>query len=395
MPRPLALALPAVAMVFTIALPCLAWVGFRDAAPDFEGFFCAVEATRAGLDPWASGSLTAGTSCTGGDPSPYLYPPPFLLLTAWLPWLAMPTASLVWNGLNLLCGLVAVVLLQRWARPSWPVMLALVALCTPIVENVRAGQVNLAILLLLVLVVTARSGTALATAGLVKMSPGALLLPLLVRRDRRTIMILGVAALLLSAATCLVVSPGEQLRFYTEVLPRFGSGFLDVDLPVHAMEHHSLSRLANDLFPSQIDGRLSAAGARVHKLLVGGLFLGLLYRDARGRRAGHTHPWLWGAWIVLLTLAPVFTWFTHLVFLLLPATALAAAAERSLLPRAWTVAFVLAIAVVALPFDWLRWPGFYLPEIDWLLRDVKLFACLTVGACCLELDARAAPPITD
>lgn len=369
------------AVFFGTVWPSVCWLTHRHAA-DFETFHCAARTALAGADPWSIPDMVR-TACPK-QCWPYLYPAPSLLLLAPFALLPLGAAVVAWSVLNFASAALALWLLRRWSGISTPLLLAVTAIFIPLCLSLEAGQVNLPVLALIAAFLAHGSGAALAAAALIKMSPALLLAPALFARQGRTLLAFAGTGALLLAASLLVVPLSGQVRFFTEVLPRFTDGYPGLDLSMYLTDNHSIARGIIGVWPC-VDSAVLSPPARIayHALvwaILGALVLWTL-RTGPGRHAD-------GVWVVFMTIAPVFAWGAHLVFLL-PAIFLAlAAVERGRLRGAWAAAVITATLLLALPYDWLRWPGFYFPEVDWLFRDSKLLAGLLIGAACVELHAR-------
>lgn len=371
-----------------IVVPSIHWTIIR-IPDDFSTFYCASVAEKIGVYPWTFDQLQKMTGCEGTD-TPFLYPPYFLLLTRWFTVIEKKTAFFVWQSVNLALGLSAIILIQRKSRASWISLLMFLSVFESPFLNFRGGQVNLTVLFLISLAVYLKNGAALTIAGAIKMSPAILLVPWVLQKKWRPLATAAATFLCLAGITCLIFSPEEQWRFFTKVLPQFKNGFLQLEIPLFSAEHHSLSRLVDGVWPSQTNGRLSRPAELVFRFIDLSILAGLTHLSWVSRKRPSVY--LSGAWLAFMTIAPTFTWGAHLVFILIPIASVMAALEKNLLTGYWVVATTLALVTLMVPFAYLRFPGFYFPETDWLMRDLKLIAILTIGVTCLELHRTQNPP---
>lgn len=161
--------------------------------------------------------------------NPYTYRPGFLPFTyppiwaiAVIPLTALPLP--VVQALYLVASLtVAVVVLRRLCRESpWPWLWFLVALFSaPVSRTIYQGQVNLFVMAIVLADYRwaasrfAGVGTGLATA--VKLTPGIMILPMLVRRDWLSVVRAAVAFVVVTLIAHLVVGPAST-HFWTELV---------------------------------------------------------------------------------------------------------------------------------------------------------------------------------
>lgn len=151
---------------------------------------------------------------------PFTYPPIWAIVV--IPLTALPL-PVVQAGYLLASLVLAVVLLRRLSRESpWPWLWFLAALFSaPVSRTIYQGQVNLfAMALVLADYRWAASrfagvGTGLATA--VKLTPGIMVLPMLVRRDWLSVVRAAAAFLVVTLIAHLVVGPASS-HFWTELV---------------------------------------------------------------------------------------------------------------------------------------------------------------------------------
>jgi alpha-1,2-mannosyltransferase len=353
----------------------------------------------AGGDPYDLAALQDEAIRLGRRPRslPYLYPPPFLLVMAWAPSLSPDAALWVWWSLGELCLLVVVWALWRWWAPLEPRVLPLIALFVgalgAVGGNAYMGQANLLPLALVVVGLWQQDrgraglgGALVGAACMLKMAPALLVLWMVLRGRWRAVGAAVLAGVALQGLALLVFDPAVSLRFYTEVLPGFGRGdYNGLGVPIDLFANHSVPELFHRLWPSP-DGVIGLSGTAqwfsrgfALALVLG---LGLRFRkpgDALAQRAQV------GAVAIAMLLIPVYTFEHHLVWGLLAAVPLSAAALQGRLPR-WTLPLlVLALLAWLVPREALRALVPHTPDGAAMLalRELKCAALLTLGALCV------------
>ncbi len=381
-----------------------------DSARDFASYYYAVQVAADGGDPYAKRALTVRAREDGtrkGGVHPFFYPPPFLLSFAWVLPLDLQAAFHTWFWVEHLFLLAVMLALWRW-HPSRPMALALgvmAASFSPIPDNDWMGQANLFVLacvvpgLLLVERGRWRLGGALVGLGcMLKMSPALLVAWWLLQGRWRPVLAAVITALALSLASLPLVGVDVQWRFFTEVLPGFGSGdYNGLTVPITLTHNHSIPSLLHELFGGGATTSLEPTAGWVSRFITLAL-LGLL--GWRFRRPG-ADPLAAlcqvGVVVVLMLVLPVYTYEHHMVWMLVPYAAAFAALAAGRLGKLWWVLLVLAYLVQALPLDWLkelyselrvlgglREPAYY------LLRESKFIAALLTGLACVLAAGRGA-----
>ena len=366
-----------VTIMVTIYWPTFLWATAGHSF-EFEVFHCATKIAMAHGDPWSLETIQK--VCPKQD-GPYIYPAPFFLVTFALAIFDQKTAATIWFFVCISACLFAMRTLKRWSGISLPLMVLLLASSSPIVHDLKLGNVNLVVLMLISLALVYNSGSIMAMAVVIKMSPAILVIPAIMEKRFRWLVTWFVTIIILFSISLFLVSPSIQARFLTEILPSFGSRFSNLELPLYKMSHHSISRLVIEVWPSEIVGQLSQKAKMAHQTIILLLLIGLI----RNTKYKAWNKYSFGAWLVLMTIAPIFTWEAHLVYLFPPMFIVCTAIEKNRMSKPWTIASTFSIVVIGLPFEWIRWPAIYFPEIDWFCRDIKLFASLVIGAACLEL----------
>jgi len=362
------------------------WQAVRDSSSgrDYATYHYAVQEALDGGDPYETPALVGRARLEGTRRglNPFFYPPPFLLGMVWAAPLSLEQGYRAWFWMNQGALLAVALVMWRWFRVS-PLALAFIAATfTPIPDNAKMGQANLMVLLLAMLGLWRTRGSLLGAAAMAKMSPAAYLGWWVVRRSWRPVLLAVATAVGLSLLSLLIVPLSAQVRFYTEILPGFASGdYHGLRVPIDLPANHSIPDLFNQLWPGPDRHTLSAAAQRASSLvslalLAGVCALGLRRRDPLGEAL------IAGAFTVVLLITPVYAYEHHLVFLLLPLGAVAAAVQRGRLSRWWWPPLALAYAGVAWPLYWLRPAGRALPALAWVFQESKFFGAAALLVAC-------------
>lgn len=364
------------------------WTAVRaaDNGRDFATYHYAWRVAEAGGDPYDKAALTAASREEGfrkGAVNPYFYPPPFLLAMAWDEGLSLPAAYRVWYWLNHGALLGVLLVLWRWLAAPAALIATLAVSFGPLPDNLKMGQANLPVLLLALLGLWRTNGLLLGAAAMAKMSPALYLAAWAARRRWLPILLAVGAALALTLASLPLVDVPYQLRFYTEVLPRFAGGpYHELTVPITLTANHSIPDIYNQLWPGPDDFTLSrtarlASSATNLGLLGGLMLLARRERDALGDAA------LAGAFTVLMVLTPVYAYEHHLVFLLLPLAAVGTALLQGRLPSwAWAPA-ALCYAFLAHPLGWRGTLTKAIPQAAWFFQEIKFFGLILLGLLCV------------
>ena len=368
-----------------VAWPSWTHVGEESNGQDFASYHYAVKVARLGGDPYETDALNQMMRDEGQRKekiNPYFYPPPFLLSMVWDKGYRLTTATHLYYGLNhlLLFGVLAV--LRRWFAPPLAVLAGVVLTLGALPDDLRMGQANLAVLLLAVVGLWRSNGLALAGAAMSKMSPAIYLALWAARRQWRPVLVAIGSAVALSVAALPLVGLDAQWRFYSEVLPRFAGGpYHDLSVPLTLPANHSIPDLFNQAFPGADNYSLSTTARILSGLTNLGLLLGL---SALARRRGDalSDACLAGAFTVLMTVAPVFTYEHHLVFMLLPGVALGTALVRGRLPAIAIMPALLAWMLMAHPLSWNPAMQRVTPRLSWLIQECKFIGLIGLGLLC-------------
>ncbi|MCO4745289.1 MAG: DUF2029 domain-containing protein [Proteobacteria bacterium] len=364
--------------------------GKGTAARDFASYYYADLAADAGKDPYTVKSL-AGQARPRGYRQvlhPFFYPPPFLLVTSWLSKLDIKTAYGVWFWLDELAVLAVALALGWWWRRLGIGVTVLVtfalALLTAITNNHSMGQANLPVLALVIGGLWADSdgrselgGSLMGVACMLKMSP-ALFVAWWLLRGRTTSAIWAVGmGIVLSIATLWVMPLETQIRFYTEVLPTFGSGdYNGLIVPIGLFGNHSIPDIFNALWPSPGGNVLSSNAqmlSTVTALMLPALTLYRLRDDPVDAWAAAGQV---GALCVCVLLIPVYTYEHHVVFALPAAVATLGAAIHGRLHRGWIPTLLLAWALWCAPLPVFKQQAMALGGIAGVLIEESKFLAL-------------------
>ena len=282
----------------------------------------------------------------------YIYPPVFALVVAPLAVLPDAAANVIWLVIGQASLAAALVLVLRWLRPSaWAATAILCATVTfyPVWIDAVQGQANLPILLLVTAGIAGivrgqpRFAAALGLAAALKLTPGILLVWLLLdRRFREAAWMTGAMAGITAAAALLRFH--DTLVFFGQVLPALSKG-------TAFYANQSLAGVVTRIATVNPYTEPWTAVPRVYLLpaILAIAFIGLWFFWTRRQP-----PLLRAAaFLPLLPLASSVTWPHHLV-ILLPVIwfIFIAIAERG-----WPVRSTIAICALLLLFSVAsRWP---------------------------------------
>jgi alpha-1,2-mannosyltransferase len=364
-------------------------------ANDFASYYYATVVGAAGEDPYEKRNLgdAAREEGTRRYVHPFFYPPPFLLWTAWAPSLPLHEAYKVWFWLDEALAVAAVAALARAWRGLGsavaPTLCVAGACMTAIPNNHLMGQANLPVLLLAVvgLALADRDrpwmgGALVGFACMMKMSPALFVAWWLLRGRWRPAVAACAAAVALSVAALPWVALPWQVRFYTEVLPGFGTGSYNglgvgIDLP----GNHSLPNLIDLALPPGPSPHLTLSDAArgwtaaTSLAVVAGTFAVLRRapEDALGRANAVS------ALMAVMLLVPVITYEHHLVWLLPGFAAGAAAVQAGRVGRGAGVALAVSAAVACAPWEPIRDAALSVGGLaGHLLRESKMAAIVGV-----------------
>ena len=412
---------------------------------DFSHYYAAARALR--LDPHAniysmavlSASATASYVVAPTD-VPYLYPPLPALLLIPLTAFSFPVAADIFFAVNVLAWLLCMLLVAREVRLllgaslaarqeqdtsssgllarllADPAPLVALAICAPLfflsrpgVSTLGNGQINFLVLLPLVCVpwLTRRgnergTGIAIAIATMLKLTPGVLLLYLLVRRRWQALAAALITLAALSALSLLVVGPHVFFAYPATVLQTGGA---NSSLPNNEALFAPVLLAVTTANPA-----LASAARMCEYILLGALAVELGVILWQSRPAGAIHltaetlrreALAYAMALCAIVLLSPAAWAHHYVWLLPAAAFVVALAIRAVATRpAWAggsrvLLALLVGAVVAgvllnlpLPNGWDTDPGthalllFGLPLRPWLqeLRPLGGLLAIVVAA---------------
>lgn len=245
----------------------------------------------------------------------YIYPPAFAILLA--PFALMPTAaaSVAWTVIDQLALIGSLVIVVRWLRPTiWAITAIVCATATfyPLWIDAVQGQANLPIVLLVTVGVVgvvraeSRDAIALGLAAALKVTPGLLLVWLLVERHLKAIAWM-TAAFGVVIAIGAIVRFDDTITFFEKVLPALARG---------------TAFYANQSLASVIDRVLTR-----NPYTDPWVALGWVWLLVAGSAAALVAFWFWttkgaeplyrlAAFLPLVPLLSTVTWAHHLVILL-------------------------------------------------------------------------------
>jgi len=193
---------------------------------DFRHMYAAASLLRSGGNIYDPEQLRAEAARREVERlNPYVYPPLQAVLLIPLASLSFPQAALAWYWINILL-LVLCISILSWLLGSTPrpwnyaIVVFLVAASEPVTRTLTAGQMNIALLLLLCLSFfllkkdyPVLAGLALGLAAALKVFPALLILMLFWRRRRRAGMAALLGALGLTLLGCAVAGWSHSLDY--------------------------------------------------------------------------------------------------------------------------------------------------------------------------------------
>ena len=374
---------------------------------DFASYHYAAQAAAAGDDPYDTDGLGRLSAAEGTRKAvhPYFYPPPFLLTLVWDRGLPLKTAYVTWFWLSQGAVLGAAAALRRWLGAPLPLLLGLLVALSPIADSAKMGQANALVLLFAVLGLWRSNGLLVGAAAMAKMSPALYLAGWMGQGRWRPLLVACGAAVGLSLLSLPLVGVDLQWRFYSEILPGFGSGdYHGLRVPITLPSNHSWPDLLNQAWPGPTRHRLSPAVQTASSLSSLGLVALCAWAAHRYKQPddGLQQGLIAGALTVVLTLTPVYTYEHHLMFMLLPAAAALTAAQPGAVPanrpRGLLEIIVLGVIFTGMPLHWLRalqgalagsdrGPGLFIGPAAalsrWALQESKFVGPALLGLACL------------
>ena len=357
---------------------------------DYATYHYATQVAVDGGSPYDTTALdmAARAERTRKTVHPFFYPPPFLLTMLWAAPLSLATAYRAYFWINQVALVLVLLVLRRWFGLPLLAIGILLATFTPIPDDVRMGQANLIVLLFAVLGLWRTSGALVSLAAMCKMSPALYLAQWMAQRRWRPVGV-AIAGAFAWSAVSLVIAPWPvQLAFYRDVMPGFSTGdYHGLTIPISLPANHSLADWFNRWWPGRNNHVLSET-ARIANTVASLALTGIVAWFARTRRDALGSALFAGALTVVLLVTPIYTYEHHLVFLLLPLGALAAAAARKILSTPLLVASAIAYAFVAWPLPWIRAASSAAPEWSRVFYETKFFGMLAICVLCIAAARR-------
>ncbi|MBK9119424.1 MAG: DUF2029 domain-containing protein [Phycisphaerales bacterium] len=349
-----------------LALTCVVVVNLAVVAPvrnyllDFRAYYAAGAALRAGLDPYDTALVQQHIALPGQQSIvPYVYPPPTLALAWAFAGLPYPAAQVPWALLQAGLGVAAFIWVCRTyglalGGPGSVLLGVVFAGSSSVAQLFRWGQFDLIVVALLAVAGLALTrerrvlgGVLLGLATIAKVTPGAYLIVLLMRREWRALAAaaatilatLGVSAALLPAGT-FVAWRANLARLSGEVTVHNQSlrGYLLAGF-TEFTEKGVLSVPWVALAPATVQ----AAAILLAGLILGGTLL-WVFRHRKHLTTAESIAVL----VPAVLLAAPLTWMHHGVQLLLPLAVLAARLERGPQAKGFGLACVATATLLML-----------------------------------------------
>lgn len=209
----------------------------RDVVTDFFQEWASARNVLGGLPAYAGHRETIIRYMGRLDPDSVVvevnaHPPTSILLA--LPFAALPyfEALFVWNLASLAALGASLWLVARGLGLVWKAeavfpLVALLALCNPLLQQIWLGQLNLVLLLLLTGAWAAdrahrpwTAGALVGAAMAIKLFPGFLLIYFALRRNWKALAAAAIALCALTALTLVALGAGAYLSYFRDALPR-------------------------------------------------------------------------------------------------------------------------------------------------------------------------------
>ena len=368
---------------------------------DYASYHYAAHAVWSKTSPYRGANLDvhARRERTRRKVHPFFYPPPAVLFFLWSPLFSLKTSFVIFSMMGNVCWLASLWLIRKMIGASWILLGVVGVLYSPASGSVNMGQVNLLVLFLLLLAYHRSNGLLISLPAMIKMSPAVVVFQWLGAQHWTRVLWSGLGAVALSLLTLLAVDWSEQLRFYTEIFPRFSAGpYHGLTVPITLPANHSIADIWNQIWPGplRVSGQagfsgttgiyqLSETGRFANSISTAALFV-ILCVASFFRRKPSAQLALFGFSCVVMTVTPLYAYEHHLIFVAFPLILCLHSLQRKLISWKWGVLLIPAAISLAIPLETLRWVKRHMPdEMGWYFKESKFFALLALGVCCLYL----------
>ena len=350
---------------------------------DYASYHYAVQATYNNASPYTVDTLNnlAREEGTRKSVHPFFYPPPAILSVFWVQPLTLKQGAIAFFWFNQFCLFGTLLILRRWKNVSWSTLFASSVLLWPVIDTMKMGQINLFVGLMILLALRYRSGVALATASMTKMSPALIFFGWMMEKEWKPVMICAFSCIGLSVGVIPWIPIEEQFRFYTQILPEFSSGaYHGLTIPINIPANHSIPDLYNQVFPGDSRTILSDLAKRLSSITSGVVFVSVLVWI---RRLTHSEAKLFAlmSLIPLMLITPVYCYEHHMALLLVPIVLSFETIKTSNVSikfLAWGV-----VLFGGQPLFSLRWLQRNIGVGSWWFQESKFFFIVLIGIYCL------------
>jgi alpha-1,2-mannosyltransferase len=353
----------------------------------------------------------------------YKYPPLFALLMESLSLFPNRTALSIWQFVGLLLlGAALYAIIRSHERtlgggsPTALLFVTVTLLYQPLVDTLKYGQMDIAMLALVAFAYAALragkpawSGLPLAIAVLFKLYPAMLLVFLLLRREWRALASFAVSFIVLCTGSILLTGPSPWITYLTQVLPRSAqetawvenlsfAGFL-ARLVSDRIELIEFSRIGGPWVP------IVTLSSYLWAILV--LVICVLVARKPASRGSEAYALAFAAFTCASVLVLPAAWYHYMTLMLLPIgitffvledRGAAWWVERGNRLAGLVVALVASVALLTYASFWLVWNGVNLGGPWKLALSFKFYgllglwvACLVMLAWCARRDRVARP----
>ena len=394
----------AVVYLIVVGIPTVYNASRSKSGQDYASYHYAAEAVWSESSPFQVANLNVHSrqDRTRKRVHPFFYPPPAVLFFLWSPFFALTTSFTIFVVLSNLCWLGTVWIMRKLTGASWKILALTALFYTPVSDSMKMGQVNLCVLFLLLLAYQRSNGLLISLPAMIKMSPALVVFQWLGAVRWKAVLMSGIGAIGLSLVTLFAVDFSEQLRFYTEIFPKFSTGpYHGLTVPVSLPANHSIADIWNQIWPGplRVSGQggfigktgiyeLSQTGRLANSISTACLFI-VLCVTSFFKRDRQSQLALFGLSCVIMTITPLYAYEHHLVFVAFPLVLSLHALERKIISSKWIFVLGPSTICLAVPLFILRGVQKRMPEeLSWFFQESKFFALLGLGACCLYLSLK-------